>query len=105
MPRRAALRPSVPAPTPASASGTPGVAFRRRGGKLAPKPAELNPPPLLENREDAWLSTSDLAKFLSVSPNAVRIMVCRGLIPAVRMRGRLRFRRRDCAPLFRENGA
>ena len=53
----------------------------------------------------AWLSTKDVAKFLSVSPNAVRIMVCRGLLPAHKLNGRLRFRRKDCAALVEKTGA
>jgi len=57
-----------------------------------------------ENLDVEWLSTNDVAKFLSVSPNAVRIMVCRGTLPAYRMRGRLRFRKRDCLTLFKKIG-
>ncbi len=58
-----------------------------------------------ENLADGWLSTNDVAKFLSVSPNAVRIMVCRGILPAHRLRGRLRFRKRDCLALLQKIGA
>ena len=54
---------------------------------------------------DAWLSTKDVARLLSVSPNAVRIMVCRGLLPSFKMNGRLRFRRKDCAALVQKTGA
>ena len=56
-----------------------------------------------ENLDEGWLSTNDVAKFLSVSPNAVRIMVCRGILMAYRMRGR--FRKKDCMALFSKNGA
>ena len=55
--------------------------------------------------EEKWLSSGDVAKFLSVTPNAVRIMVCRGILPAYKMRGRLRFRRSDCVTLFEKKGA
>ncbi len=53
-----------------------------------------------EMAEEGWWSSGDVAKFLSVTPNAVRIMVCRGILPATKMRGRLRFRKKDCAALF-----
>lgn len=62
-------------------------------------------PKFFENLADGWLSTNDVAKFLSVSPNAVRIMVCRGILPAHRLRGRLRFRKRDCLALLQKIGA
>jgi hypothetical protein len=55
--------------------------------------------------EEGWLSSQDAAKLLSVTPNAVRIMVCRGILPAFRLRGRLRFRKKDCAALFYRKGA
>ena len=42
---------------------------------------------LFENLGEGWLSTKDVAKFLSLSPNAVRIMVCRGKIPAFQIGG------------------
>ncbi len=60
---------------------------------------------LFEISREGWMSTNDVARFLSVSPNAVRIMVCRGLIPAFRLRGRLRFRKVDCLALLKKNGA
>lgn len=62
-------------------------------------------PKFFENLADGWLSTNDVAKLLSVSPNAVRIMVCRGILPSHRLRGRLRFRKRDCLALLQKNGA
>lgn len=58
-----------------------------------------------ENLAYEWLSTNDVAKLLSVSPNAVRIMVCRGILPAHRLRGRLRFKKRDCLVLLEKIGA
>ena len=57
-----------------------------------------------ENRE-VWLSTKDVARFLSISPNAVRIMVCRGLLPSYKFRGRLRFLKKDCVALVQKTGA
>ena len=53
---------------------------------------------------EVWLSTKDVAKFLSLSPNAVRIMVCRGKIPAFQIGGRLRFRKNDCVSLLSKKG-
>ncbi len=57
-----------------------------------------------ENSE-AWLSTKDVAKFLSISENAVRIMVCRGILPCYKLKNRLRFRKIDCAALVQKTGA
>ena len=54
---------------------------------------------------NSWLSTNDVAKFLSVSPNAVRIMVCRGILKSYKLNGRLRFLRKDCAALVQNTGA
>ena len=54
---------------------------------------------------NSWLSTKDVARLLSVSPNAVRIMVCRGLLPAYRIKNRLRFQRKDCVALVQKTGA
>lgn len=54
---------------------------------------------------NSWLSTKDVARLLSVSPNAVRIMVCRGLLPSFKLNGRLRFRQKDCAALVQKTGA
>lgn len=58
-----------------------------------------------ENLDEGWLSTKDVAEFLSVSSNAVRIMVCRGKLPAYRFGRRLRFRKRDCLGLLTKKGA
>ncbi len=59
---------------------------------------------LFENLGEGWLSTKDVARFLSLSPNAVRIMVCRGKIPAFQIGGRLRFRKNDCVSLLSKKG-
>lgn len=59
-----------------------------------------------ENRiEREWLSTEEAAHFLSVSSNALRIMVYRSQIPAYKFGRRLRFRVRDCRALFERKGA
>lgn len=57
-----------------------------------------------ENSE-VWLSTKDVARFLSISANAVRIMVCRGLLTSYKLNGRLRFRKKDCVALVQKTGA
>lgn len=54
---------------------------------------------------NSWLSTKDVARFLSVSPNAVRIMVCRGHLPSFKLKNQLRFRAKDCAALVEKTGA
>lgn len=53
-----------------------------------------------EISDDGWLSTNDVAKFFSTSPNAVRIMVCR--LKAYRVGGRLKFRKGDCKALLKQ---
>lgn len=53
---------------------------------------------------NSWLSTNDVAKILSISPNAVRILVCRGRLPAYRLGRHLRFRKKDCVALVQKTG-
>lgn len=61
---------------------------------------------VFENRiEREWLSTEEAACFLSVSPNALRIMVHRGQIAVYKFGRRLRFRVKDCQALFQRKGA
>lgn len=52
-----------------------------------------------------WLSTEEAAHFLSVSANALRIMVYRGQVPVYKFGRRLRFRVEDCQALFKMKGA
>ena len=54
---------------------------------------------------NSWLSTNDVARLLSISPNAVRIMVCRGHLASFKLQGRLRFKRKDCLALVQKTGA
>lgn len=42
-----------------------------------------------------WLSTRQAAQFLSISPNALRILVHRGRVKAFKFGNRLRFRMVD----------
>ncbi len=67
---------------------------------------EPNGSSLLENRIDReWLSTEEAAHFLSISENALRIMVYRDQIPVYKFGRRLRFRLQDCQALFSKKGA
>lgn len=52
-----------------------------------------------------WLSTKEAAHFLSISENALRIMVHRDQIQAYKFGRRLRFRLQDCRALFEKKGA
>ncbi len=63
-------------------------------------------PRFFENKiENEWLSTEEAATFLSISPNALRIMVYRDQIKAYKFGRRLRFKLRDCQGLFDMKGA
>ena len=60
---------------------------------------------LFDNRIwNEWLSTSEAAKFLSTTPNAIRIMVCRGKIKASKLGRRLRFKISDLRDLLLNKG-
>jgi excisionase family DNA binding protein len=61
---------------------------------------------LFEIRIDhKWLTSKEVAAFLSISPNAVRIMVYRGQIPTFKLGRRLRFRFKDCESLLHKKGS
>lgn len=62
-------------------------------------------PRLFDNLENEWLSTEEAASYLSISPNALRIMVYRDQIKAYKFGRRLRFKLRDCQGLFEKKGA
>lgn len=51
-----------------------------------------------------WLSTQEAAQYLSITANALRIMVHRGQIQAYKIGRRLRFKLRDCQALFVKKG-
>ncbi|MBT3235085.1 MAG: helix-turn-helix domain-containing protein [Bdellovibrionales bacterium] len=53
---------------------------------------------------DEWLSTKEAARFLSTTPNAIRIMVCRGKIEAFKLGRRLRFKISDLRDLLLNKG-
>ncbi len=68
--------------------------------------SEGSPSRFFENKiENEWLSTDEAASFLSITPNALRIMVYREQIKAYKFGRRLRFKLRDCAALFNMKGA
>ena len=70
------------------------------------KLGENNSPLFFENRiECKWLSTTEAAKFLSVSDNALRIMVHREQIKSYKFGRRLRFLLSDCEALIKMKGA
>lgn len=55
--------------------------------------------------EREWLTTQEAAHYLSVTPNALRIMVHRNQVKAYKFGKRLRFRLDDCRTLFSSRGA
>lgn len=58
-----------------------------------------------ENRRvGEWLNSSEAAKLLGLSPNALRIMVCRGRVKYWKLGSRLRFNKYDLLLLL-EKGA
>ena len=56
-------------------------------------------------RVSEWLSSKDAAAFLCISPNALRILVCREKIQAYKLGRRLRFRLRDLKSALVRKGA
>lgn len=60
----------------------------------------------IENKINSeWLSTKEAALVLSLTENALRIMVHRGQITVYKLGRRLRFRLIDCLALFKKKGA
>ncbi|MFN3697107.1 MAG: helix-turn-helix domain-containing protein [Pseudobdellovibrio sp.] len=58
-----------------------------------------------ENKiESKWLTSKEVAQYLAISENALRIMVHRGQIPYYKFGRRLRFQFEDCMPLIRKIG-
>ncbi len=46
-------------------------------------------------KQNSWLNTREASAYLSLSPNALRIMVHRGLVKSYRLSNRLRFKMSD----------
>ena len=62
---------------------------------------ELPSSSLFDNRiEREWLSTEEAAQYLSITENALRIMVYRGQIQSYKFGRRLRFKLKDCKALY-----
>lgn len=59
---------------------------------------------IFENRVGEWLSSSEAAEYLRISPNAIRIMVCRGKLKSLKLGSRHRFHVNDLRRLL-QNGA
>lgn len=56
---------------------------------------------LFENRITCeWLTTKEVAEFLRITPNALRIWVCRGKIKAQKLGPHLRFHVEDLTALL-----
>jgi len=55
--------------------------------------------------QDGFLSTETAARLLDKSPNALRIMVCRGRLKAFKDGQRLKFRYRDIKDALSKKGA
>ena len=73
--------------------------------KLAMKPSVNSEGMFFEKQIGCeWLSTEDAAKYLSISENALRIMVHRGQIISYKFGRRLRFKLSDCRKLFLQKG-
>jgi excisionase family DNA binding protein len=68
------------------------------GGTLATNTTQLFDS---KNRKE-WLTAQEAAEFLGITVNALRIRVCRGLIPAYKLGPRmLRFKLRDLRGAFK----
>ncbi|MCC7406030.1 MAG: helix-turn-helix domain-containing protein [Bdellovibrionales bacterium] len=62
-------------------------------------------PEFFENRiVREWLSTQDAASYLGVTPNALRILVCRGKVRSYKLGRRLKFHLRDLKSLLLPKG-
>lgn len=49
-----------------------------------------------------WLTSNEAARVLGISPNALRILVCRGKVKYFKLGRRLRFCARDLRVLLRK---
>lgn len=52
--------------------------------------------------DTVWLSTKEAARFLGISPNALRILVCRGSVNFFKMGTRLKFSKSDLLSLLKK---
>ena len=78
----------------------------KEGGRVSNYGVDFGSQKFFENRiEREWLSSKEAANYLRLSENALRIMVHRGQVPALRLGRRLRFRLEDCLGLISKEGA
>lgn len=62
-------------------------------------------PTFFENRIVCeWLSTKEAATYLGITPNALRILVCRGKVRSYKLGCRLKFRFKDLRNLLSLKG-
>lgn len=66
-------------------------------------PMNFGPEWLFENGI-GWLSTNQAAFYLGMTPNALRILVCRGKLKAHKLGRRLKFKLKDLKSLLSEKG-
>lgn len=65
----------------------------------------FSPELLFENRIVCeWLPTEDAAKYLGITANALRILVCRGKVTTYKFGRRLRFKIADLRSLLKLEG-
>jgi excisionase family DNA binding protein len=65
------------------------------------KPPEESGAKFFENREvGEWLTSTEAAQFLGITPNALRIKVCRGTVKYWKLGSRLRFRATELSRLL-----
>ncbi len=70
-------------------------------GKNLKNEVEDNSYQIFENKiERKWLTSKEVAHYLSISENALRIMVYRNQIVAYKFGRRLRFQLNDCKTLI-----
>ena len=72
---------------------------------MTAQPGDEKSPPLFLNRIVCeWLSTNEAASYLGISPNALRILVCRGKVRSYKLGCRLKFRVKDLRNLLSLKG-
>lgn len=52
--------------------------------------------------DTVWLSTKEASHFLGITPNALRILVCRGRVRFFKMGSRLKFSKSDLLILLKK---
>lgn len=51
-----------------------------------------------------WMTSKEAARYLGISPNALRIWVCRGKVKSYKLGRFLRFHLKDIQSLLQPNG-